>query len=101
LSTGAGLRGLSESLRPGTLLECSRDRVWVPAVVISCSLAYSRQPEGLQAVLAAGFAAAGAAAEAVEPAGSGVELPPWQVPGPKARVATVMLLSPGGEVSLQ
>lgn len=99
LSSGAGLRGLSESLRPGTLLEYSRDGVWVPVVVVSCSLAYSREPQGLQAVLAAGFTAA-VAGGVFEPTGSGVELPPWQVPGPKSRVATVMLLDPGSEVSL-
>jgi hypothetical protein len=101
LSSGPGLRVLSEALKPGTLLEYRRDGVWVPVLVVSCSLAYSRQPEGLQAVLAAGFAAAAAGAGAVEPAGSVVELPPWQAPGPKARVATVMLLAPGGEVSWQ
>lgn len=103
LGTGPGLRCLSQALRPGSLLEYCRDGVWVPVLVLSCSLAYSRQPAALQAWLREGFAAGaagGAAAAAVppEPTDGCGELPPWQELGLHARVATVLLLDPGNEV---
>jgi hypothetical protein len=102
LGTAAGLRCLSQALRPGSLLEYCRDGVWVPVVVVSCSLAYSRQPDALQAWLQEGFTAGGAAAAGAaappEPTDSCGELPAWRQLGLHAHVATVLLLDPGSEV---
>lgn len=98
LCTAEGLRALSEVLRPGSLLEYQKTEglPWVPAVVLHCSLAYSRQPGALQALLQEGFAAGADAAAAAEPvvaAGQHMPLPPWQQVAPDARVATVLLLN--------
>jgi hypothetical protein len=99
LSSAPGLHALSVALRPGSLLEYQRDGVWMPALVLHCSLAYSRQPDAVQAVLQQGFAQGAAnPADAELPGQYSLELPPWQELGPDERIATLLLLNPGDEV---
>lgn len=103
LSSGPGLHAVREALQPGTPLEWYREGVWLPVVVLHCSLAYSRQPDALQALLREGFEAARdpqAAATAEPQLEPSMQLPGWQPLTANTRVATVLLLTGGEQVGV-